>query len=102
MIKRSSIVFACLMAGILVSCGTSGTKEPPSVEDIKAKPAEQAPAPIQESAITKPGDPVCGMPYDAAYKEWSVYKKDTIHFCSPTCKGVFDKNPEKYAAKLGL
>lgn len=45
-------------------------------------------------------DPVCEMPYDTAYKEWAVYKTDTLHFCSPTCKEVFEKNPEKYMAKL--
>ncbi|OMP77664.1 hypothetical protein BW716_18950 [[Flexibacter] sp. ATCC 35208] len=50
----------------------------------------------------KVGDPVCGMPYDTTYHEFSVYKNDTVHFCSLTCKRVFDKNPEKYAAKLGL
>ncbi|RFM35889.1 YHS domain-containing protein [Chitinophaga silvisoli] len=48
------------------------------------------------------GDPVCGMPYDTMFHEFSVYKNDTVHFCSPTCKRVFDKNPEKFAAKLGL
>ncbi|MGO4611040.1 YHS domain-containing protein [Variovorax sp. 2RAF20] len=30
-----------------------------------------------------------------------MYKGDTLHFCSVTCKGVFEKAPEKYMAKLG-
>lgn len=46
-------------------------------------------------------DPVCEMPYDTTYKEWAVYKGDTVHFCSTTCKGVFEKAPAKYMAKLG-
>ncbi|KAA2245794.1 YHS domain-containing protein [Chitinophaga agrisoli] len=46
------------------------------------------------------GDPVCQMPYDTSYHEFSVYKGDTVNFCSPTCKGVFDKNPDKYAVNL--
>jgi YHS domain-containing protein len=46
-------------------------------------------------------DPVCEMPYDTTYKEWTVYKGDTVHFCSATCKGVFEKAPAKYMAKLG-
>ena len=27
----------------------------------------------------------------------SEYKGKTYYFCSPACKTVFDKNPEKYA-----
>jgi len=80
-----------LLAGILAACGTSTTQQ------------EQAAGEQEATAITasgKPGDPVCEMPYDTAYQEWSVYKGDTVYFCSPTCKGVFDKNPEKYAANL--
>ena len=66
--------------------------------------ATTAPETQTEQVATVNGklpDPVCEMPYDTSYKEWTVYKTDTIHFCSPTCKGVFEKNPEKFMAKLG-
>lgn len=75
------------------------------------KPAENNTMPATPEATTagkptvdangKLPDPVCEMPYDTAYKEWAVYKGDTVHFCSTTCKGVFEKAPEKYMAKLG-
>ena len=63
--------------------------------------AHQKPAEQLAAVNGKLPDPVCEMPYDTSYKEWTVYKSDTIHFCSPTCKGVFEKNPEKFMAKLG-
>lgn len=45
-------------------------------------------------------DPVCGMQLtEAAAPATSDYKGKTYYFCSPACKAVFDKNPEKYAAK---
>ena len=45
-------------------------------------------------------DPVCGMQLsEASAPAKSEYKGKTYYFCSPACKTVFDKNPEKYAAK---
>ncbi len=71
----------------------------------KQAPAENTTAPAAETpaavAVNKLPDPVCEMPYDTSYKEWTVYKTDTLHFCSATCKSVFEKAPEKYMAKLG-
>ncbi|MBN9483198.1 MAG: YHS domain-containing protein [Bacteroidetes bacterium] len=45
-------------------------------------------------------DPVCEMPQDTSWTEYTVYKGDTVKFCSDVCKGVFLKNPAKYEAKL--
>ena len=97
------IIYIGLLAGLMAAC-SEVPKKAPAMEDVAVKPAEQAPAPIQDTLLIagKLPDAVCGMPYDTTYHEWSVYKKDTLHFCSPTCKRVFDKNPEKYASKLGL
>lgn len=47
-------------------------------------------------------DPVCGMQIneqEAAGK--SEYSGKTYHFCSPSCKAKFDKEPEKYAGQGG-
>jgi YHS domain-containing protein len=42
-------------------------------------------------------DPVCGMQVDPKKPgATSVYKGQTIYFCSSGCKADFDKNPEKY------
>ncbi|WP_343671333.1 YHS domain-containing protein [Chitinophaga sp.] len=102
--KTLSIVFATLAAGVFFACNQPSTEKAAakadSVMSTVTQPAEDTTA-LQPIA-GKMGDPVCGMPYDTTYHEFSVYKNDTVHFCSPTCKRVFDKNPEKYAAKLGL
>lgn len=45
-------------------------------------------------------DPVCEMPQDTSWTEYTVYKGDTVRFCSDVCKGVFLKSPAKYEAKL--
>jgi YHS domain-containing protein len=45
-------------------------------------------------------DPVCEMEQDTSWTEYTVYKGDTVKFCSDVCKGVFMKNPDKYASKL--
>lgn len=43
-------------------------------------------------------DPVCGMqvdPQKTAIK--TDYHDQTYYFCSALCKGIFDREPEKYA-----
>jgi len=45
-------------------------------------------------------DPVCGMqvdPQKAADK--TVFHDQTYYFCSPVCKSMFDREPEKYAVQ---
>lgn len=94
------------MKQLIISCSAlflfacAGQTKPANQEA-----AEHTPATNQKEQLTavngKLPDPVCEMPYDTSYKEWTVYKSDTIHFCSTTCKGVFEKNPEKFMSKLG-
>jgi YHS domain-containing protein len=81
----------------ILSCGQQSK---PAATDSIAAPAAEAGKPAV-AATDKLPDPVCEMPYDTSYHEWAVYKTDTLHFCSPTCKEVFQKAPEKYMAKLG-
>lgn len=102
--KTRSIVFATLIAGAFFACNQHSSEKAASKADSAMSTVTQ---PAEDTTALQPiagklGDPVCGMPYDTMFHEFSVYKKDTVHFCSPTCKRVFDKNPEKFAAKLGL
>ena len=39
-----------------------------------------------------------GNPIDKQYK--TEYKGKTVYFCCPDCKPEFEKDPEKYIAKL--
>ena len=42
-------------------------------------------------------DPVCGMEVDPAQAAGqSDYGGQTYYFCSPGCKGQFDKDPQQY------
>lgn len=44
-----------------------------------------------------PKDPVCGMIVDpGAAKGTSLYKGETIYFCSLNCKKTFDAMPEAF------
>ncbi|MEC5148313.1 YHS domain-containing protein [Chitinophaga sp. 212800010-3] len=91
-------IFIACSAIFLFACAQ---QQKPAATDSTAMQTP-APAKNQLTAINgKLPDPVCEMPYDTTYKEWAVYKGDTVHFCSTTCKGVFEKAPEKYMAKLG-
>ncbi|WP_298736192.1 YHS domain-containing protein [uncultured Chitinophaga sp.] len=88
------VLFALSLAVFFLACGAPSGQQSTATEDTTAT------ATATVAVNGKPGDPVCEMPYDTSYQEFSIYKGDTVHFCSVTCKGVFDKNPEKYAAKL--
>lgn len=90
------LLYAFAVAAGLMSCG-SAAKQAPMQETAMEDSTVSA---VTLIALGRMGDPICEMPYDTSYVEYSVYKGDTVHFCSPTCKGVFDKNPEKYAANL--
>lgn len=56
-----------------------------------------------EAASDAPGaviDPVCGMrEAGLKYTDSSIVQGSVYHFCSPHCKEVFDKAPEKYTVK---
>ena len=55
----------------------------------------------QPKAIAKKKiDPICDMPAEKSWKEFTVYQNDTVRFCSDVCRKIFLKKPEKYAAKL--
>lgn len=76
---------------LAISCAPSTPKQPTDASE---------PPPAVAAFPGKLPDPVCEMDYDTSYHEWTVFKGDTIHFCSVTCKEVFEKAPEKYAARL--
>lgn len=102
--KTLSIVLATLAIAAFAACNQHSSEKAAASADSTMSTVTQT---TEDTTALQPiagkmGDPVCGMPYDTIFHEFSVYKNDTVHFCSPTCKRVFDKNPEKFAAKLGL
>ena len=53
--------------------------------------------------VTK--DPVCGLNVDESKAKaaglQNTFENQTYYFCSPGCKQHFEKNPKRYAGKLG-
>jgi len=75
---------------------------PYAVAGCGACPTKKAVAKGQDEGIINSTCPVMG----SAVKKNTPYKVEyqgkTIGFCCPSCIGMFNKNPEKYTAKLGL
>jgi Cu+-exporting ATPase len=46
-------------------------------------------------------DPVCGMSVNDDSQFKSVHDSTTYVFCSASCKGKFDKEPERYIKQAG-
>lgn len=90
--RFATVIIATMM---LASCGNAPEGE------TKIEMPQQEPAPTTETAAAPAGkiDPICEMVKDSTWTEYTVYNNDTVWFCSDVCKGVFAKNPEKYAAK---
>lgn len=74
-------IIAAIALLTLASCGSTSSTE----DTTTAK-----------TAIT---DPVCKMPKNDDWTEYSLNGSDTVWFCSPHCKETYDKDPAKYTAK---
>ena len=44
-------------------------------------------------------DPVCEMPKDTSWTDYTIYNKDTVWFCSEGCKKAFEARPAKFMKK---
>ncbi|MEW5940002.1 MAG: YHS domain-containing protein [Chloroflexota bacterium] len=44
-------------------------------------------------------DLVCGMTVNEGTSLQTAYKGKTYYFCSPLCKSLFERDPEKYIAE---
>lgn len=66
-----------------------------------AKTAAPAPAPAKAVVAAEPEQKICPVMGGAIDKQCSTtYKGKTVYFCCPMCKPEFEKDPEKYVAKL--
>lgn len=84
-----TIVIGLLLAVLILfnGCKKSQPTPPPapSAEAVSAT-MEQTSCPVMGRAINK--------------DIFTVYKGKKVYFCCPGCKPEFEKNPEKYIAKL--
>lgn len=74
----------------LLACNNTAENMAGKIETVAKK----------EAAATTKIDPVCEMPYDTAWVEMTIYKSDTIRFCSENCKKAFEARPEKYMTSV--
>jgi YHS domain-containing protein len=85
-----------LLCAICIGLGVAGTV----LRAADSKPTTQ-PASTQPTASATPVNtkcPVSGEDIDAS--RTIVYKGKTIAFCCPDCEEAFNKDPEKYVAKM--
>lgn len=86
--KKYSLIIVAAIA--FISCNENG-----NAEGSKETPAETTTPATATAAKIK--DPVCGMEMDGEHwTEMSVNGTDTTWFCSPHCKGQYEKDPAKY------
>jgi len=82
-----TLLIAVVVAGLALASGCRQS-EP-------AKPAAEGPA---GQAIVQKICPVMGEPIDP--NVYTEYEGRRIYFCCQSCKATFEKNPEKYVAKV--
>jgi YHS domain-containing protein len=89
--KQFGTVFllaALLFVGVIVLVGCK-----------KSEPA--APAETKEAASAVTEQTICPVMGNKIDKNiFTEYKGKRVYFCCASCKGEFEKDPEKYVAKL--
>ena len=91
--KHFSMTF--LFASVLFMAITTliGCKKSQPTPPQEPNTAQLAPASTEQTTC-----PVMGGAIDKAI--FTEYQGKKVYFCCPTCKLEFEKNPEKYIAKL--
>jgi YHS domain-containing protein len=88
-LKIFLLLTGLLMTGLIVLNSCKKKAEPVNPEIATSSIAaiiEQTTCPVMGGAINK--------------NFYAEYKGKKVYFCCPTCKGEFEKNPEKYISKL--
>jgi YHS domain-containing protein len=77
-----------LLVGLIVldGCKKSEPAAPPESEEVASAEIEQTICPVMKGAINK--------------NLFTEYKGKKVYFCCAGCKEKFEKEPEKYIAKL--
>lgn len=78
-----------LLVGLVLVSGCEKESEPaapPETKEVASAVGEQTTCPVMAGAINK--------------TMFTEYKGKKVYFCCPGCKEKFEKEPEKYIAKL--
>ncbi len=86
--KTMLLLAGFLLVGLIVldGCKKSEPAAPPESEEVASAEIEQTICPVMEGAINK--------------NIFTEYKGKKVYFCCAGCKEKFEKEPEKYIAKL--
>ena len=86
--KTVLLLAGFLLVGLIVldGCKKSEPAAPPESEEVASAAIEQTICPVMEGAIKK--------------NLFTEYKGKKVYFCCAGCKEKFEKEPEKYIAKL--
>jgi YHS domain-containing protein len=108
-IQKSVLAITILMIGIIGLVGCKKKEQPaqapktPAMEGMMkqaATTAEEANK-TAATAMASMEQTTCPVTGDKIDKNVFVeYKGKKVYFCCPMCKGAFEKDPEKYIAKL--
>jgi len=93
--RKRHLVIAVLFVGLFVlnGCKKSEPAPPPQTPATSAEPAKEVAAAAEQTTC-----PVMG---GAINKDiFTEYKGKKVYFCMESCKTAFEKDPEKYIAKL--
>lgn len=88
--RQLTLIFiACFF---VTSCGNQNTEQKaPAAKESNSLPSQTTTANGQLQA-----DPVCEMPRDSSWTDYTIYNNDTLWFCSEGCKKAFMARPDKY------
>lgn len=101
MIKQ--IIAITVLAFSFVACNSASKQQSSSTDTMAATHTGEdmhdmkMDKPADKNAIT---DPVCGMEKDNTWTDYTIYKGDTVWFCSTPEKDAFLANPAKYEHNL--
>ena len=101
--RRTCLVIAVLFAGLLVLNGCKKSEPAPPPKTPAATTQGQAATTAEAaketaSTVEQTTCPVTGEKIDK--NVFTVYKGKKVYFCMESCKAAFEKEPEKYIAKL--
>jgi YHS domain-containing protein len=99
------LIAACLMIAVVFG-GCKKKEQPvkmPTMEEMKktAATAAQEAKETATQAAAAMEQTLCPVSGDKIDKNVFIeYKGKKVYFCCASCKSIFDKDPEKYLAKL--
>lgn len=93
--KLMIVLMSLVLAGLIVVNGCKKSEPSPPSEPTPPSAKSEA---VSAAAIEQTVCPMMGTPINKAI--FTEYKGKKVYFCCPSCKPEFEKDPEKYIAKL--